>query len=278
MNNHTHPYLGLSSLLSCMRIVFFIVLHCLLLAAPANNLLAKSNIPARPTPPRLVNDFANVINDTQEQQLEQKLVAFNDSTSTQIAVVTVTSLNGDAPYNFAHEILAQWGVGQKDKDNGVVVLVAPNERQTFISTGYGVEADLTDARCRRIIENYMIPQFKEGNYYAGIDDATNVIMGILSGQFTPDDNPKKSADLWIALLIFVVYLFIVILIIKVSGSMRRAAGGRTYSGRGAGSAGPVIVHWGDDDFGSFSGGSGSFGGFGGFGGGGGGGGGAGGSW
>ncbi|QQS31185.1 MAG: TPM domain-containing protein [Sphingobacteriales bacterium] len=236
---------------------------------------AGSMIPDRPNPPRLVNDLANVLPDDQEAALEKKLVAYDDSTSTQIAVVTVQSLGGDAPYNFAQEILSKWGVGQAGKNNGVVILVAPNERQTFITTGYGLESELTDARCKRIIETEMIPSFRNGNYYEGIDKATTAIIGILSGLFVPDDSAEnKNADIWIAVAIFLIYMFIMIMISYINRN-RRGGGGRTFSGRGVSGTGPVIIHWGDSDFGSFSGGSGSFGGFGG---GSGGGGGAGGSW
>lgn len=253
-----------------MRFCFSVLLAWLLFGNAVN-----AQIPPRPSPPRLVNDLAQVIPDLEENALERKLVAYSDSTSTQITVVTVESLGGDAPYNFAQEILEQWGVGQKGKDNGIVILVAPNERQTFISTGYGVESNLTDARSKRIIETVMVPNFKQGNYYIGLDLATTAIIAILSGQFTPDsDNGGGEADAFIALFLF--FLLILIILITIYSSKNRGNGmGRTYSGRGVNNSGPVVIHWGDNDFGSFSGGFGSFGGFGG---GSGGGGGAGGSW
>ncbi len=268
----TKPLLKINSMIirSFTTMVFLI-----LVLFGFDNSFAASQIPARPSPPRLVNDLANILPDDREAVLEQKLVAYNDSTSTQIAVVTVESLGGDAPYNFAQEILAKWGVGQEGKNNGVLILVAPNERQTFITTGYGVESVLTDARCKRIIETEMIPSFKNGDYFQGIDNAATVVMGLLSGLFVPDDTASGgTSDIWIAIFIFLVYIIIMIVFSYINRNMKRN-GGRTLSGRGVSGTGPVIVHWGDSDFGSFSGGSGSFGGFGG---GSGGGGGAGGSW
>ncbi|OWY19928.1 TPM domain-containing protein [Sphingobacteriales bacterium UPWRP_1] len=236
--------------------------------------LLFAQVPPRPNPPKLVNDLAHILPDDREAALELKLVAYGDSTSTQIAVVTVESLGGDAPYNFAQEILEQWGVGQKDKDNGIVILVAPAERQTFISTGYGVESTLTDALSKRIIETAMIPNFKQGNYYEGIDQAVNAIFAVLSGQFTPETETGGNADAFVALFIFIIIILFIIIIIY-SARKGGTGMGRTYSGRGVNNSGPVVIHWGDNDYGSFSGGFGSFGGFGG---GSGGGGGAGGSW
>ena len=102
-------------------------------------------IPAKPNPPRLVNDLADILSDGQEETLENKLVAFNDSSSTQIAVVTVESLNGYPIEDFAIGILRNWGIGQKEQDNGVLLLVSEGDREVRIETGSGSEGFLTDA-------------------------------------------------------------------------------------------------------------------------------------
>lgn len=249
-----------------------------------------AQIPERPNPPRLVNDFANIIPDNYEQQLETKLVKYNRSTSTQIAVVSVVSLGGDAPFNVAQEILSTWGVGQKGKDNGIVILIAPNERKTFISTGYGVEALLTDALARRVIEAYMIPNFKQGNYYGGINVALDIIKDILKGNFKADkvDPATKFED---KLIIFMFIAFFVFVFIVLPILSARNRGRYTYTRRGVNtfngpSGGPIFFpsNSSGGSYQDFSSGSGSFGGggdsfdFGGFGGGDGGGGGAGGEW
>ena len=121
-------------------------------------------IPARPDPPRLVNDFTGVLSGDEIQRLEQKLVMFNDSTSTQIVVVLVKSLNGYDKNEFARLIGEQWGVGQKGKNNGAVILVKPkypNEKgEACIQTGYGLEGVIPDALAKRIVENEMLPNFR----------------------------------------------------------------------------------------------------------------------
>ena len=133
--------------------------------------LAVAQVPARPQPQRLVNDLADVFSSAQEQRMEQALVAFADSTSNQIAVVTVSELYGMDKAQLAFQIGEQWGVGQSKFDNGVVILVKPkvgNSRgEVFIATGYGLEGVLTDALCRRIIEERMIPAFRAEDYFAG---------------------------------------------------------------------------------------------------------------
>lgn len=248
--------------------------------------LSAQDIPAPPNPPRLVNDFANVLNDGEEQQLESKLVAYNDSTSTQITVVTVRNIGGYDVMDFAYRIGEEWGVGQKGKNNGLVVLVSIDDRKAGIATGYGMEGSITDLATRRIRENYMNPNFRNGDFYKGIDEATTAIMKLASGEFTADEmgRPEGGGAGALIFLLIVIILFIVIIVSAAKRSqhnhygtkkldfwtalwimMNVGGGGR---GRGGNSG------WGGGGSGGFGGG----GGFGGFGGGGFGGGGSGGSW
>ena len=163
---------------------------CLLLAIILIGVTGfAQKIPARPVPPRLVNDFADILSDREEYALETKLVNYNDTTSTQICVVTVTSLDGTTSDDFAQKLGEQWGVGTKD-NNGVVILVKPKTADELgdvsIQVGYGMEPYITDATAKRIIEKEMIPAFKENDYYTGIDNAVNVIMDLCSGKFSQD--------------------------------------------------------------------------------------------
>ena len=227
----------------------------------------KAQLPSPPYPPRLVNDYTGSLSTTEINSLEHKLVAYNDSTSTQILVLLVDDLQGYSIEKYATEIGHSWGVGQKDKGNGVVILVKPNKGgekgQVTIRTGYGLEEYVTDATGKNIIEKEMIPAFKAGDYYTGIDNAVNVIMDLCSGKFTQDEyNDDGGFPLWMIILFIIA---IVIIFSKFSGG-----GGQNYSGRGART---IFIPMGG---GGFSGGS--SGGFGGFGGGGFGGGGASGSW
>ena len=233
----------------------------------------QAQLPSPSNPPRLVNDYTGTLSASQINTLEHKLVAYNDSTSTQILVLLVDDLQGYSIEQYATEIGHSWGVGQKDKGNGVVILVKPkkgSERgEVNISTGYGMEQYVTDATGKIIIEKEMIPAFKEGDYYTGIDNAVNVIMGLCSGKFTQDEyNDGEGIPGWLTLLFIIA---VIIVFIKFS-----SGSGQNYSGGGSRT---IWIPMGGGYGGGFGGGGGfSGGGFGGFGGGGFGGGGASGSW
>ncbi len=252
----------------------FSILLGLLLVLLTYGTTMKAQLPSPPYPPRLVNDYTNTLSSQQIDILEHKLVAYNDSTSTQILVMLVDDLQGYSIEQYATEIGHSWGVGQKDKGNGLVVLVKPKkgtERgQVNISPGYGMEEYVTDATAKQIIEREMIPAFKEDDYYTGIDNAVNVVMDLCSGKFTQDEyaNGGKPIPLWLILL----FLIALILIFRSSN------GNQNYSGGGHRTI--WIPMGGGFGSGGFGGGGGGFsgGGFGGFGGGGFGGGGASGSW
>lgn len=233
----------------------------------------KAQLPSPPNPPRLVNDYTGTLSTSQINKLEHKLVAYDDSTSTQILILLVDDLQGYSIEQYATEIGHSWGVGQKGKNNGVVILVKPNkgsERgQVNISPGYGMEQYVTDATAKRIIEKEMIPSFKEKDYYTGIDNAINVIMDLCSGKFTQDSYTNNDGiPLWFIILIIIA---IVLILSKFSNN-----NGQNYSGGGHRTI--WIPMGGGFSGGSFGGGGFSGGGFGGFGGGGFGGGGASGSW
>ena len=231
-------------------------------------------MPSPPNPPRLVNDYTGTLSANQIETLEHKLVAYNDSTSTQILVLLIDDLQGYSIENYATEIGHSWGVGQKGKNNGVVILVKPKQGSTKgqvnISPGYGMEEYLTDATAKRIIDKEMIPAFKEDDYYKGIDNAVNVIMDLCSGKFTQDEyNDGDGFPLWFIILIIIA---IVLILSKFSDN-----NGQSYTGGGHRTI--WIPMGGGFGGGGFGGGGGfSGGGFGGFGGGGFGGGGASGSW
>lgn len=242
-----------------------------------------ADIPPKPTPPRLVNDLADVLTTQQENSLERKLVNFNDTTSNQITIVTVKSLDGYDPNMFAYEIGEKWQVGQKKFDNGIVVLIKPkygNERgRVAIQAGYGLEAVITDAISKRIIENEMIPEFRNNNYYQGIDNAANILMGLAAGEISADGYGRSDAkgSPLATLLPFLIFIIIFILI-RVSSARSRSVGKNIPFWTAlwmSSSMGSSSGSWN-----SFSGGSSGFGGggFGGFGGGSFGGGGASGSW
>ncbi|AHW59253.1 TPM domain-containing protein [Draconibacterium orientale] len=253
------------------------------LIVSATSILAQ--IPERPQPERLVNDFAHVLSDGEKQNMESALAQFARKTSTQIVVVTVPDLEGYDRADYAQRLGENWGVGQKGNDNGLVVVVKPktgNSRgEVFIATGYGLEGVLPDAILNTTIVNEeMIPRFKQNDYYGGLAAGLNVIMDITRGEYTAANYQEKVNAGGSAGIPFVIIFFV--LLITLFGKSRR---GRFYS---PGRSLPFWLAMGmlsgsqrsSGSFGNFSSGSGSFGGggFGGFGGGSFGGGGAGGSW
>lgn len=247
-------------------------------------LSAFSEIPERPNPPRLVNDFAEVFNANERQQLESELVQFTRETSTQIVVVTIADLEGYDPGDYSFQLGEKWGVGQKGKDNGIVILLKPkkgnSKGQVFIATGYGLEGVLPDAVVNgTVIDNEMIPRFNQDDYYGGLKSGINVIMNITRGEYTAEEYQQyyaKSNGGFVPGLFFFLFIFFIL-------SIARRRRGRFYS---PGRSLPFWLAMGmmsgrgssHGSFGNFSSGGGSFGGFGGFGGGSFGGGGAGGSW
>ena len=240
--------------------------------------MAQDQLPVPKNPGSWVNDYANVFSATERSQLDQKLNGFEARNSTQIFVVTIDDNNGYPASMLAPAIGEAWGVGQNSKDNGIVILVDMQDRDMFIATGYGNEEFVTDALAGRIVDNEILPNFKNGEYYAGIDAATSVLISLLEGQFTADEYQKQTSSKRgsaIGSFIFMMIIFSVLF---------RSRGRSTGMGR---SNLPLWIALGmmsgnrhSGSWGNFSSGGGGFGG-GGFGGGGGGsfgGGGAGGSW
>ena len=254
----------------------------------------SAQVPPRPQPQRLVNDLADIFSSSQEERMEQALVAFADSTSNQIAVVSVPDLYGMDKAQLAFQIGEEWGVGQQKFDNGVVILVKPkvgNSRgEVFIATGYGLEGVLTDAVCRRIIEQYMIPAFQANDYYAGVENALNVILPLAAGEISTDEFASgDGSESVIASVFFLLFIFIIFVALFKSGGNNRPQNMGGGNRKGLSAADLIMLSIlsnnsnsrGSDGWGGSSGGlGGGFGGggFGGFGGGGFGGGGAGGSW
>jgi len=245
------------------------------------------DIPDRPNPPRLVNDLAGILSSSDRESLESRLVAFNDSTSTQIAVVIVPSLNGYEKMDFTYRLAEKWGVGQKGKNNGVVIMVKPKtaseKGESFIATGYGLEGVLPDAICKRIVDNEMIPRFQVDDYSGGINAGVSTIISLVKGEFTADQYAKGKQSSPFGLLIPLIILAAVFLLIRVSRARSYSIGKSIPFWAAFWLLGSMGHHthsgsWNNFTSGGGFGGSGGGGGFGGFGGGSFGGGGAGGSW
>jgi uncharacterized protein len=158
-----------------------------------------AQVPGRPEPPRLVNDFAGILDASQVAILEDSLVQFARQTSNQIVVVTLSSLNGYDRAEMAYRIGESWGVGQKEKNNGIVVLVKPKsgteKGQVYVSVGYGLEGAVPDAVANgKIIDNEMIPRFRENDYFGGIMNGVRIIMNLSRGEYTAEQYQLANGD------------------------------------------------------------------------------------
>ncbi len=261
-----------------MKKYLFVILFFLSLGVSAQ---VDKIVPAAPNPPQLVNDFTGTLTQLQQENLEHKLKNYDDTTSNQIAVVIVKTVGDYDPYEYATALGRKWGVGNKEFNNGVVFLIAKDDRKVFIAPGYGLEGALPDITCKQIIENEILPNFRGNDYYRGIDEGTTAIMKAAVGEYQPpegyaDRGKKKGVPL--PLIIFIIFI-IVVIISRIGGG---GGGGSFMSRRGYRETGVPPVFWfpggGGSRGGGGWGGGGSSGGFGGFGGGSFGGGGAGGSW
>jgi uncharacterized protein len=243
----------------------------LILLATGSSLIGQK-IPEPMIPKRLVNDFTGLLSQQQQVELNNKLLVFNNQTSTQIYTVTLDDLQGYPVNEFAVQLAGKWGIGQKGKDNGILILVSPANHKISIQTGYGLEGAVPDAIAKRLIENVILPAFKAGKYYAGLDSATNVLMALTRGEYTADDYLKGSGQENFPVVAFFIILFLFFILSGIFRTRHRyysptrsipwwllGAGTGSHSGWGNFTSGG----------GSFGGGSGG-GGFGGFGGGGGG--------
>lgn len=244
-------------------------------------------IPEKPDKETSVYDYGKVFTSTQINYLENKLIKYSDSTSTQIVVATINTLNGDDISLVSANWGQKWGIGQAKEDNGILILLAIDDRRIDISTGYGIEYTLTDTYSERIINRIIIPQFKKGNYFEGINQGTDAIFKVLNGEYkgTRKDDSRFNPGI----VVFIIIIIIFFLLIARGNKDNRGNGGRRYrqdrtsrdiletiilsnAGRGGFGSGGFGGSFGGGGFGS----SGGFGG--GFGGGGFGGGGASGSW
>lgn len=202
---------------------YFTFLLCILYSVA----FSQNDIPERPSPERLVNDFENILSSQEEQQLESKLRSYNDTTSTQIAVVTVPDFGQYELADYSQRLAQKWGIGQKGKNNGILILVSKSMRQARIEVGYGMEGLVPDATAHRIIEEYMIPNFKQGQYFQGIDQASDIIIKLASGQFKADKKPATGGG-----KVFIIILVILIIIIIISRNSRGGGGYTNYSSGG----------------------------------------------
>ena len=237
---------------------------------------AQFDIPKKPSFQTSVYDYADVLNPTEEKELENKLIRYSDSTSTQIVVISIEDLKGEDIGILTPKWGHEWGIGQEKEDNGILILLSKNDREIWIAPGYGVEDRLTAGINGELIRNIIIPEFKAGSYFNGLDKGADAIFEVLKGKYKGSRKESNKDFPIIPIIIFVVILILII-------SKASKGGGNSGGGSRGLDLGDIIIlsslGRGNGGFGGGSFGGGSSGGFGGgFGGGGFSGGGAGGSW
>lgn len=200
-------------------LVFFL----LVLALPGR----AQEFPEKPVPARLVNDFTGTLSGQEQALLETKLRGYMDSTSNQIVIVVVKTTGDYPPGDYAFEIGRRWGIGQKGKNNGLIILWATETRKIYIATGYGLEGAIPDAIAKRIVSDVISPAFKQQEWYRGLDEATTEIIQRASGEYKNDQAGDVSdGEAIFALIAFgVIGLLIFFALSRAFGRGCRNTGG-----------------------------------------------------
>ena len=206
---------------------FWIVLVCMFTQIG----LAQFTIPEKPSLQTSVYDYAKVLSDSEKQQLEEKLVRYSDSTSTQIVVVTIDNLKGEDIGILAPKWGHEWGVGQAKEDNGVFILLSKEDRKIWIAPGYGVEDKLIAGTTGEIVREIIIPEFKAGSYYNGLDKGADAIFDVLKGKYkgSRKNGMKNGVSPFVILLVLFVIVLIIVSSVKGNGKGNGRGGGMMRS-------------------------------------------------
>lgn len=249
-----------------IKILTLVFAFCIILSGCSNTVKTSADLKA--TDKFFVNDFADVISDTDEQTIYNKGVYLNDNTSAQVVVVTVDTVGDEDISDYALNLGRNWGIGDKEKDNGIVILLAVEDRNVEIQVGYGLEGALNDSKVGRILDNYGVPYFSEDNFSEGLVSVYNAVYNevLIEYGLSPDENyvsieklenqeDTDSGKVVISWIVLLVIVFVYLFIFKGRGFFFIGGppfGGGHYRGGFGGSSGGFS--------GGFRGGGGSFGG------------------
>ncbi|RTY68904.1 MULTISPECIES: TPM domain-containing protein [unclassified Flavobacterium] len=189
---------------------------------------AQFTIPEKPTLQTSVYDYAKVLSATEKAQLEEKLIKYSDSTTTQIVVITIESLKGEDVSQLATRWAQNWGIGGTAKeDNGVIILLSKTERKIAINPGYGLEDRLTAGTGGEIIRNIIIPEFKKGTYYSGLDKGTDALIDVFKGKYkgVRKQTPKEKEFPILPIIVIVIVILVLISRNKGGGNSGNSGGG-----------------------------------------------------
>lgn len=197
-----------------MKIIRSLYIGLVLCLGVNMSIYAQFKIPPKPEFQTSVYDYINLLSSNEKQALEQKLIKYSDTTSTQIVVAIIGSTEGEYINYLGAQWAEKWGIGQEKEDNGIFILLARNDRKIGINTGFGIEEYLTDALSKRIIERNIIPYFKQGDYNGGLNSGVDAIFEVLTGTY---EGTRKSEDSGFPIIVFLFLLIVfIILIIALS--------------------------------------------------------------
>lgn len=220
---------------------------------------AQDFLPERPV--GMVNDFADMLSSSEEQRLEQKLTNYRDTTTNVIAIATLESLEGYSEDEIATTLFSNWRMWEGERYNGVLILVSEQDRRMQIEVGYGLEGAIPDAMANRVYADILVPSFQAGDFYGGLEQATNVLIDLAAGEFEGFPERQSSGEGFPidVLIIFIIIIFILITRGKGGKGGRRhslGSSGIIFYGGGFGSGGGSFGGGGGGGFGGFSGGGG----------------------
>ena len=184
---------------------------------------AQYTIPDKPSFQTSVYDYADVLNPTEEKELESKLIRYSDSTSTQIVVISVEDLKGEDIGILTPKWAQEWGIGQEKEDNGILILLSKKDRKIWIAPGYGVEERLTAGINGELTRNVIIPEFKAGSYYKGLDKGADAIFKVLQGKYK--GSRKKESNFPVGIIVVVVVFLVLMFSKRNSGGNGGRSGG-----------------------------------------------------
>jgi uncharacterized protein len=206
MNFQTKYQKAKMKLIQMKKVVRIFVLALLII--PLFGLSQTIGIPEKPSFIAPIIDSTKTLSQSELQLLYDKLKVYSDSTSTEVLVMIINTTHGQEIQRYATDLGQQWKIGKKGKDNGIIFLVAKADRKLTIQAGYGTEHLLTDALSRRIIEQVVKPEFKNGSFYNGIDNGITAIFQVMSGEYKNDFQKKEGIPIWVIIIFVILILFI----------------------------------------------------------------------
>lgn len=204
-----------------LRLIFILTLGFVLTS------YGQFDVPEKPNVQTSVYDYINLFSKNERQYFEDKLITYSDTTSTQIVIITIATTNGENINYLGANWGEKWGIGQAREDNGILILLAQDDRRIAINTGYGVEHLLTDALSKRIIEQDIIPLFKKGNYIEGLDRGVDAIFKILTGEYQ-NKNSSKASEIPLKFVFIVIIIILMIVFLVFRNNQGKKNGARSF--------------------------------------------------